>query len=373
MAKSELIKGDLPTKLAGPKGVVKYAVILPPNFSASASPYPLILDLHGGGGSRDDLGALHKTGFFDREFEAGRATPHVRATITNNFHFYSDYADGSYMWETFLLEEFIPFLEKNHNCGGKRELRYLTGASMGGHGSLKLAFRRPDMFAALAALEPGVDPALDPQDLTDRAMPIATGPANPWKKIIGPPMKSWSGAQTNVDRAQYRKQNPPSIAVDNAENIKKHGLKIYFEAGDRDMLNLHDGAEFLHRVLWDQRIEHEYHLVHLADHVGASMAPRQRETDAWLYRMMGLIISGKAEEPWSGKGPAGLDDEERAFFKWMDGGMKGPRQGKIVDNMSDKMITRIRETQSKMTKKMMGPSSDGPAEIAGFKWRSSKL
>lgn len=228
----------------------------------------------------------------------------------------------------------------------------------------------------MAALEPGVDPALDPADMTSRAMPIATGPANPWKKIIGPPMKTWDGQTAQVDRAEYRKQNPPSIAVDNAEAIKKSGLKIYFEAGDRDMLNLHDGAEFLHRILWDRRIEHEYHLVHLADHVGASLKGRQSELDDWLAKMMRLQMTGEAELPWSGQepnSPNALDEEEKKFFKWMDGGMKGPRQGKIVDNLSDKMITRIRQTQSKKTKELMGPPTGGPSEIAGFRWRSSKL
>lgn len=152
----ELIKGEMATKLVGPKGVAYYAVVLPPNHSATAAaPYPLILDMHGGGGSRDDLALRHKVGEFDRLFASDRAPPHVRAMITNNFHFYSDYADQSYMWETFLFEEFIPFIEKTYNCGGKQELRYATGQSMGGHGCLKLAFRRPSMSAPWRRWSPG--------------------------------------------------------------------------------------------------------------------------------------------------------------------------------------------------------------------------
>jgi hypothetical protein len=37
---------------------------------------------------------------------------------------------------------------------------------------------------------------------------------------------------------------------------------------NRDFLNAHDGAEFLHRVLWDLDLWHEYHLVRNADHGG---------------------------------------------------------------------------------------------------------
>jgi hypothetical protein len=32
------------------------------------------------------------------------------------------------------------------------------------------------------------------------------------------------------------------------------GLAIYLEAADNDFLNTHEGAEFLHRLLWQQDI-----------------------------------------------------------------------------------------------------------------------
>src|SRR5271156_5002358 len=41
-------------------------------------------------------------------------------------------------------------------------------------------------------------------------------------------------------------------------------------------LNAHDGAEFLHRVLWELDLSHEYHLVRSADHGGLTMRPRLR-------------------------------------------------------------------------------------------------
>jgi hypothetical protein len=45
--------------------------------------------------------------------------------------------------------------------------------------------------------------------------------------------------------------NPANIANANAQQIRASGLATYLEAGDRDSLNAHDGAEFLHRVFWD--------------------------------------------------------------------------------------------------------------------------
>ena len=50
---------------------------------------------------------------------------------------------------------------------------------------------------------------------------------------------------------------------------------ILVECGDEDCFSLMDGAEYLHRVLWDLGVSHDYHLVRGADHVGPRMADRQ--------------------------------------------------------------------------------------------------
>ena len=39
-----------------------------------------------------------------------------------------------------------------------RESTFITGISMGGYGSLKIAFGRPDQFAAVAAIQPLLEP-----------------------------------------------------------------------------------------------------------------------------------------------------------------------------------------------------------------------
>src|SRR5262245_6174793 len=44
--------------------------------------------------------------------------------------------------------------------------------------------------------------------------------------------------------------------------------------------------EFLHRLLWDHKISHEYHLVRGADHVGRTIRPRAMEALAFLTRVL---------------------------------------------------------------------------------------
>ena len=132
----------------------------------------------------------------------------------------------------------------------------LTGASMGGMGSLRLAFKHPDLFGAVAALEPGIAPIDDWNDMRmkhrfwrgDQLM----------ESIYGKP----------VDREYWNANNPATIAQRNADKLRDSGLKIFLEAGDADLFWLYEGAEFLHQTLWNQKIRHEYRLYYDAEHVG---------------------------------------------------------------------------------------------------------
>jgi len=88
------------------------------------------------------------------------------------------------------------------------------------------------------------------------------------------------------DEAYWEANNPASIAVAKAEKLRAAGLGIYLEAGDEDSYNLHEATEFLHRILWDHQIKHEYHLVRGADHVGRTMRGRAMEGLEFLARML---------------------------------------------------------------------------------------
>jgi len=372
MATTKVVTGDLATALVPDKSV-PWAVVLPPKHAEAVGPFPLILSLHGGGLSRDSLVLNQKLGEHDRRIQQGHM-PVVIATISSGNSFYADRFDGSAQWETFLITEFLPFVEKTYNCGGVRGRRYLTGASMGGHGSLKLAFRRPEIFAAVAALEPAVSAALDAKDITERdflwamsaggAMTPAGGGSGTLKGVWGP-----GDVPPEYDAAHYRKHNPCALALDNAAAIRASGLKVYIEAADHDLFNLHDGAEFLHRVLWEQRIEHEYHLNHNADHVGATMVPRSLELQNWLDKIIKETIN-----PPPPRAP-NLEAEEQEFMEWFTGG--GPQRGeapvgKPIDFLSDKMITGVRtiipaEAQRRLE---WADPTNGPESIAGRPWRS---
>lgn len=55
-------------------------------------------------------------------------------------------------YETHIVKELLPYLEKNYNATHSKDQRGLTGLSMGGYGSVALLLRNQDVFCAAASL-----------------------------------------------------------------------------------------------------------------------------------------------------------------------------------------------------------------------------
>ncbi len=258
---------------------VPYAILAPD----AAGPLPVCLLLLGAGGTRDHLADLQPV--FDGWWKEG-LPPMIVVTPTAGPDYYLD-------WEGFLLETLIPRAAASSPGG----TLLVAGISGGGYGALKLAFARPHRFAAVAAMQPMLEPGLRESDvgLRNRVHHSAGGPP----QLIGEAR----------DAAVWEANNPANLARGNAEAISDSGMAIYLDAAGADFLNAQDGAEFLHRTLWNLDLSHEYHLVRDADHGGPSIRPRLRAMFAWL----GAIVN-----------PPALDAVvEQAAAQWLESGMKG--------------------------------------------------
>ena len=261
-------------------GPVEYYALLPPGYDGMSEALPLVLNLHGGGGSRDVL--KRQQGRFVELWKSGDLPPMVIVTpsVTPRC-FYMDYKDGSQKWESFLVGPFLEHLRKSYRVRSDRRGTLVTGISMGGMGSLRLAFKHPEIFGAVAGMEPGISPVADWRDMrlkhrfwrADRLM----------QSIYGEP----------VDRDYWNANNPATIAQSGAQRLRDSGLKIFLEAGDADLFWLYEGTEFLHQVLWDQKIRHEYRLYYGAEHVGRTLGPR---TEA-AYRFLASTLTDPEPDP----------------------------------------------------------------------------
>jgi S-formylglutathione hydrolase len=241
----------------------KYSVLLPPGYDQAKGPLPLLLLLHGGDGDNGFLARMRPV--IEQAWAAGDLPPVVVVTPDAHRSLYMDYRDGSQKWETFIIGELIPELRKRYRVGTDRSHTVVAGISMGGLGSLRLGFDHPEVFGGLASLEAGIEPALRFDDVKMRNRFQRNDRF--FKSIFGDP----------VDKTFWKKANPANMAIDERGKILGQGLQIYIDAGDLDMFHLDEGNEFLHRVLWDHQIPHEYRLVHGADHLGKSVGPRLRE------------------------------------------------------------------------------------------------
>lgn len=64
---------------------------------------------------------------------------------------------GVQNWETFHLEQLIPFVDANLATIAAKEGRAISGHSMGGFGALAYAERRPDLFGYVGSFSGGLD------------------------------------------------------------------------------------------------------------------------------------------------------------------------------------------------------------------------
>ena len=274
---------DLPAGDGRPE--VPCAVLFPEAHSGAT--LPLCLLLHGGMSGRDMLVRSRES--ITNWWETGDFPPMVVATAsTGTSSCYLDHPDGSTAWETFVGVRLKEELARRYPLTGDVAL---LGVSMGGYGALKIAFARPEKFTGVAAVEPMIGPALRSAEVRPRNRYYAYGGDLP-AALVGP----------DRDPALFERDNPANRAVRNAERIRAANLPIYLEVGDDDALLFQDGTEFLHRVLWDLDLSHEYRLTAGADHVGASLLPRLRAAFLWLGGRLAPAmgdLQGEVERAWA--------------------------------------------------------------------------
>jgi S-formylglutathione hydrolase len=278
---------------------VPYAVITPPGYN-EAGPFPLCLVLMGGGGSRQSL--VDCRPLFDSWWADGSLPPMVLATPSAGMSYYLDDPDRGVRWGAFLAEDFLEHLRATCHVGANRSATAIIGISMGGYGALKTAFVHPDRFGVAAAIQPIVEPGLRDVEVgaRNRLHHLSGGPP----RLIGP----------GRDPVLFEANNPANRARANADALRESHLAIYIEVGDEDFVNAHDGTEFLHRVLWDLDISHEYRLIRGGDHGGPTFVPRMHAAFTWLGAVLTELGAATSASPTA---------EELAVTAWIENGRAG--------------------------------------------------
>jgi S-formylglutathione hydrolase len=278
------------TFTAGPLAV-EYRAITPGAGDAAAG-LPLLLVLHGASSSAAILDS--QVELYDGLWSAGAFPPAVVACASTPTAggFYIDRPGAP--WETAVAGDFPRHLA---GCFGVDLGRImLLGSSMGGYGALKIAFAAPERFTAVAALQPAVFPGETMADVAPR-------------NILGVLRELHAAMAGDADgKDGYDREHVVARLRRSAAAVR--GLPILIDSGDSDSFNLHDGAEYLHRVLWDLDVSHDYRLVRGADHVGPSRVPRERSAREFLAAALAARGQPDPQPP-------------AAFRAWLAGGAVG--------------------------------------------------
>ncbi|HZT59199.1 MAG TPA: alpha/beta hydrolase family protein [Pyrinomonadaceae bacterium] len=137
------------SKLVG--AALPYNVILPADYRRGSSKhkrYPVVYLLHGLKGSANDWVS-------DRAHLADYAARYPFIIVVPEGHdgWYTDSATvPSEKYESYIVEELIPDVDRRFRTIASREGRAVAGLSMGGYGSLKFGLKHPELFAFAASM-----------------------------------------------------------------------------------------------------------------------------------------------------------------------------------------------------------------------------
>lgn len=165
---------------ASMKKNIKTVILVPDNYKKSKKKFPVVYLLHGYSGnyatwvkSFKEVGKqVDKYGFIVIGVDGNYSSWYFDSPIDPNFKY-----------ETYVINELVPFIDKNYKTIASRESRAISGLSMGGHGALYLSFKHQDVFGAAGSMSGGVDfrPFPDKWDIKKRLGSITEFPEN-WDK-----------------------------------------------------------------------------------------------------------------------------------------------------------------------------------------------
>lgn len=271
----------------------------------AAGELPVCLFLYGGGGSRESLADMREP--LESWWGQGLLPPMLLVTPdVGPWSFYLDDPARGFGWESFVRERLVPHVQALASDARRQAAIALVGMSMGGYGALKLAFAKPAAFRAVAAISPMIEPSCEANDVRPR------------NRYHYPPEVPQALLGAERDAALYARDQPAARARANADELLTSGLAIYLDAAGDDALHAHDGAEYLHRLLWELDVAHEYHLRRDSDHAGPDLVSRLETAFHWV----GSRLSPPTAAPYS--------ELEAAWLAWIANPASSPPEAPLT-------------------------------------------
>lgn len=190
-------------------------VLLPAGYDSSgATRYPVLYLLHG---SRDNASTWTDSGMVEQI--VGTSPVIVVMPDGGSGGYYTDWYRHGYggppEWETFHIDQLIPWIDSHYRTQADRAGRAIAGNSMGGYGALSYAARHPDLFTAVASFS----------GIVDTNVPAATSDAQGDITNDGGDPDAAFGSRS-ADEIRWRAHNPWDLAA----NLR--GMTVVLRTGD---------------------------------------------------------------------------------------------------------------------------------------------
>lgn len=159
---------------------IKSCIIVPDSYKKSDKKFPVVYLLHGYSGNY----ASWAKDFKELKNQVDQYNIIVVGVDGNYSSWYFDSPiDPNFKYETYVIKELVPYIDKKYKTIPNRENRAISGLSMGGHGALYLSFKHQDIFGAAGSMSGGVDfrPFPDNWDIKKRLGSFTEFPEN-WNK-----------------------------------------------------------------------------------------------------------------------------------------------------------------------------------------------
>jgi S-formylglutathione hydrolase FrmB len=249
------------------KQTVHYCVQLPAEYDAKSSTaqrYPVLYFLHGLGQNEQTLFSTGGWSVIDDLRRQNKISDFLVVAPEGKRTFYINSPGNTLRYSDFLLQEFVPAIERKYRVLPGRKNRAITGVSMGGYGALRFAFAHPETFSAVSAQSAALI-TQTPQELSS-----AGRSGTPLGRLMGPAF----GEPVNV--AHWNENSVFVLAKKNQTGLRSQA--IYFNCGEQDDFGFEDGAAALHKQLQGEGVKHEYHsypgdhsLTYFLSHMGEVM------------------------------------------------------------------------------------------------------
>lgn len=219
-----------------------YKVLLPAGYDAASAKlarFPVLYLLHGLTGHYTDWLARTRLADYAAKYQLIIVTPE------GNNGWYTDSAGvPGDRYESYVVRELIPDVERRYRAITSRDGRAVAGLSMGGYGALKFGVKYPEQFTFAASMSGAVGAA---SWRTEEDLPPVGLLRQSLRQTFGPPDGEVKRAN---DLFRLVREMPPARA--------RQMPFLYLDCGTEDQLRLLAPNRALAELLVEKKIAHEF-------------------------------------------------------------------------------------------------------------------